>query len=74
MVISRDQNVGRSHYMKNDNRSLERVEDFKYLGNHLTNQNYIQEEIKSRFKSGNPCSHLVHNLCLPVCYPKIYRF
>ena len=26
-------------------RSLERVEDFKYLGNHLTNQNYIQKKL-----------------------------
>jgi hypothetical protein len=29
------------------------VEQFKYLGTTLTNRNSIQEEIKSRFKSGN---------------------
>ena len=30
------------------NSSIERVEEFKYLGTTLTNQNSIQEEIKSR--------------------------
>jgi len=45
-----------------DNRSFERMEEFKYLGTTLTNQNYIQEEIKSRLKSGNVCYHLVQNL------------
>jgi len=30
------------------NGSFERVEEFKYLGKTLTNQNSIQEEIKSR--------------------------
>ena len=32
MVMSRDQNAGRSHSIKNDNSSFERVEEFKYLG------------------------------------------
>jgi len=50
MVISRDQNAGQSHSMKIDNSSFERVEEFKYLGTILTNQNSIQEEIKSRLK------------------------
>ena len=45
-----------------DNRSFERVEEFKYLGTSLTNQNSIQEEIKSRLKSGNACYHSVQNL------------
>ena len=31
-VMSRDQNAGRSHSMKTDNSSFERVEEFKYLG------------------------------------------
>ena len=48
--------------MRIDNRSFERVEDFKYLGTTLTNQNSIQEEIKSRLKSGNACCHSVQNL------------
>jgi hypothetical protein len=43
IVMSRDQNAGRSHSMKNDNSSIERVEEFKYLGTLLTDQNSIQE-------------------------------
>ena len=31
MVVSRDQNTGRSHNIKTDNSSFERVEEFKYL-------------------------------------------
>jgi len=50
MVVSRDQNEGRSHSMKIDNRSFERVEELKYFGTTFTNKNYIQEEIKSRLK------------------------
>ena len=48
MVMSRDQNAGRRHSIKNDNISFQRVEEFKYLGTTLTNQNSIQEEIKNR--------------------------
>jgi len=50
MVMSRDQNAGRSHDLKIYNSSSERVEEFKYLRTTLTNQNSIQEEIKSRLK------------------------
>ena len=35
-----------------DNSSFERVEEFKYLRINLTNQDSIQEEIKSRLKLG----------------------
>jgi len=56
MVMSRDQNAGRRHSIKNGNISFHRVEVFKYLGT-LTNKNSIQEEIKSRLKSGNACYH-----------------
>jgi hypothetical protein len=62
MVMSRDQNAGRNHSMKIDNRSFERVDEFKYFGTNLTNQNSIQKEIKSRLKSGNACYHSVQNL------------
>ena len=67
--MSRDQNAGRSHSMKINNSCFERVEEFKYLGTTLTNQNSIQEEIKSSLKSGNA----VQKLCLPACYLKIER-
>ena len=38
------------------------MEEFKYLGTNLTNQNSIAEEIKSRVRSGNACYHSVQNL------------
>jgi len=50
MVVSRDLNAGRSHSIKIDTRSFERVEQFKNLGTALTDQNSIQEKIKSRLK------------------------
>jgi len=45
-----------------DNSSTERVEEFKCLGTMLTNQNYIQEEIKSRLKLRNACYYSVQNI------------
>ena len=62
MLMSREQTAGLSHTMKADNNSIERVEEFKYLGMTLTNQNSIQEEIKSRWKVGNACYPSVLNL------------
>jgi len=44
-----------------DNNTFESVEALNYLGKTLTNQNSIQEEIKSRLKSGNACYHPVQN-------------
>ena len=61
MIMSPDQNEGRSRNIKTDNSSFERVEDFKYSGITLTNQNSVQEEIKSRLKSGNACYDSVQN-------------
>ena len=62
MVMSRDQNAGRIQGVRIDNDTFERVEEFKYLGTTLTNQNSIAEEIKSRLRSGNACYHSVQNL------------
>src|SRR5215472_3935953 len=62
MVMSRDQNAGRIHSVRMNNSTFERVEEFKYLGTTLTNQNAIQEEIKSRLRSGNACYYSVQNL------------
>jgi hypothetical protein len=50
MVMSRERNAGRDDSVKVNNSSIERVEEFKYLGTTLTDQNSIQEEIKSRLK------------------------
>ena len=38
------------------------MEYFKYLETNVTDQNSIQEEIKSRLKSGNACYNSVKNL------------
>jgi hypothetical protein len=46
----------------NSSSSSERVEEFKYLGTTLTNQNSIQEEIKSRLKLGNAFYYSVQNI------------
>jgi hypothetical protein len=62
MVMSGDQNAGQNHDTKLDNKSFERVEQFKYLGTTVTNRNSIQEEIKSRLKSRNACYHSVQDL------------
>ena len=48
--------------MRIDNSTFESVEEFKYLGTTLTNQNSIVEEIKSRLRLGNACYHSVQNL------------
>ena len=58
----RVRNAGRGHSVKIDNNSFERVEEFKYLGTTLADQNSIQEEIKSRLKLGNACYHSVEKL------------
>jgi hypothetical protein len=70
MVMARDQNAGRSHSMKIDNSSIERVAEFKYLGTTVTNQNSIQEEIKSRLKSWNACCNSVQNLVFQIAIQK----
>jgi len=62
MVMSRGQNAKQSQSIETDNSSFERVEELKYLGTTLTSQNSIQEEIKSRMKSGNASYHSVQNL------------
>ena len=46
------------------------MEEFKYLGTTLTNQNSIQEEIKSRLKSGNASYHSVQNILSSTLLPK----
>ena len=59
-----------SHNMHIDNTAFERVEEFIYLGTSLTNQNSIQEEIKSILKSGNACYYSVQHLLSPSLLSK----
>jgi predicted AlkP superfamily phosphohydrolase/phosphomutase len=60
-LVSRDQNAGQNHNIEIDNKNFERMEQFKWLETTLTNQNSIQEETKSRLKSGNACYHSVQD-------------
>ena len=70
MVMSRDQNAGRIQSVRIDNSTFERVEEFKYLGTTLTNQNSNAEKIKSRLSSGSACYHSVQNLLSSRLLPK----
>ena len=62
LIMYRDQNAGRSDNMKIYNSSIERLEEFKYLGTTLLNQNFIPEEIKSRLMLVIACYYSVQKL------------
>jgi len=59
--------------MKADNRSFGRIEELKYLGTTLTNQSSMQDEIRSRLKSGNACYHLVQYLLYSSSLSKLLK-
>jgi hypothetical protein len=69
MVMSRDRNAGRDDCVKTDNSSIERVEEFKYLGTMLTDENSVQEEIRSRLKLGNACG--AESVVFQVAFQKL---
>jgi hypothetical protein len=60
MVMSPYQHAGQDHNIKTG-KPCERVEQFRYLGATLTNQNNILEERKSILKLGTAC-YPVQNL------------
>jgi hypothetical protein len=62
MLLSRNQNAGQNRDVKIANKSFEYVGQFKYLGTTVSEHNLINEEVKSRFISGNACYHSVQNL------------
>jgi hypothetical protein len=62
MLLYRQQNAEQNHDIKVANKYFENVAQFKHLGTTVTNQNFIQEEIKRRLNSGNACYHSVQNL------------
>jgi hypothetical protein len=71
MVMSWDLNAGKNQNIKNGHKSFERVEQFKYLGTTLTNQKYIQEEIKADLSHGMLAVIRCGIFCLPGFYPQI---
>ena len=50
------------------------MEEFKYLGTTLTNQNSILEKINSRLNSENSCCHSVQNILSSKLLSKNTRF
>jgi hypothetical protein len=74
MVMSRNQNAGKNHNIKLDNKFFERVEHFKYLGTTLTNRNSIQEKLRLDRIRGKLVIIRCRIFCLPVCYPKIHKY
>jgi len=54
-----------------DNRTSERVEEFKYLGTTLTNQNAIQEKLRADLSQEMRAIIRFRSFCLLGCYPKI---
>jgi hypothetical protein len=74
---SQHQTAGQIYDIKIANRPFENVEQFKYLGMSLTNQNLIKGGIKRRLHSSNACYHSVQQLlssCLPSKNKKLeYR-
>jgi hypothetical protein len=57
MLLSCPQNVGQNQDLKIANRSFENLSQLRYLGTTVTNQNLIQDEIKSSLNSGNASYH-----------------
>jgi len=62
MVMSGVQNAERSDSTNFDNSSSERVDEFRYWGTTVRNQNSLQEEIHSSLNSRNACCHSVQNV------------
>jgi hypothetical protein len=60
-------------YEKNNNSSFERMGQFKCLGTAVKNQNYIQEEFKSRLKSENAGYNSVWNLLSTILLSKYIK-
>ena len=45
MLLTRHQSAGQNNYIKISNKCFENMEQFRFLGSTITDQNLIQEEI-----------------------------
>jgi hypothetical protein len=54
--------IALDHNIEIDSKSFERMEQFRYFGAALANQNSVHEETKSKLKSGNACYQSAQNL------------
>jgi hypothetical protein len=70
MIMSRYPNSGQNQNIRIANESSENIAKFGYLETTLTNQNDINDEVKSRLNSGNDCYHSVQNLLSSRLIPK----
>jgi hypothetical protein len=70
-VASRHQNAGQNHNFLMHNKFFENVAKLKFVETKVTNENCIQEEIKSKLNLGNACFHSLQNFCLPVSFLRI---
>ena len=62
MEVGHHRDMMTNEHIRIDSNSYEKVKTFKYLGSLVTNQNFIQEEIKCRLKAGNSCHYSVQVL------------
>jgi len=68
MIMSQDQHAGQNHNIKIGNKSLERVEKFKYLGTTLTSQFLFMGKSRAGSNQGMLTVIWCRILCLLVCY------
>jgi hypothetical protein len=67
MLMSHCKKAGQRHSIRIANRSFEGLAKFKYLGTTLTDQNCMNEEIKSKIKLGECLLQFSPESCLPTC-------
>ena len=71
MIITQDKDAERSHMIKTDNSSSERVEEFKYLETTLTIKILFWKKLRADWNQGMLAIIWFRIFCLPICYPKI---
>ena len=65
MEIGRYQDMIANELIRIGSNSYDEVKTFKYFESLVTNENYIQDEIKCRLKAGNSCYYSVQTLWSP---------